>query len=90
MESEKTLAQKEIVETLTKKLNDLENYRVYLTKFVMDEKNADNPSFQRASKVLTLLRGHLIIKRDELQAADAIWLELQLDDLEAQICQPVV
>lgn len=90
MESEKTLEQKKTVEDLTQNLNKLENYRTYLSKYVMDERNAQAELFVRASAILMQLKSYLKIKRDELQEADAVWMGFQLDDLEAEICQPQV
>jgi hypothetical protein len=87
MESEKTKAQKELIAELTERLQHLEHMRVYLTKYVMDDKNAEDfETFNKVAGVLGKLNEYLRTKRDELKAADKIWLGLQLDDLEAEIC----
>lgn len=87
MESEKSAAQKIIIETLTNKLHYLEHQRNFLAKFIMDEKNAESVSFPRAKDVLSKLNLYIKFKRDELNQADDIWLAYQLDDLEEEICQ---
>jgi len=87
MESEQTKAQKEICEKLQQDLQRLDNYKVYLTKFVMDDKNAATAHYDRASSILMRLKIHLQRLHDELTIADTIWLGFQLDDLEAELCQ---
>lgn len=89
MESEQTKAQKELVEKLQKDLQRLDSYKIYLTKFVMEDKNVDTAHFERASNILSRLKIHLQKLHDELDIADTIWLGFQLDDLEAELdlCQ---
>ncbi len=88
MDSEKTAAQKELVTALTEKMHELENYRTYFSKIVMDENNTTSVALkERVQKTLLLLKDYLRVKRDELKVQDALWLEYQLDDLEAELCQ---
>lgn len=85
MDSEKTAAQKELVENLQKDLQRFDAYKIYLTKFVMEDKNVGTAHYDRASNVLTRLKIHLQKLHDELDIADTIWLGFQLDDLEAEL-----
>ena len=87
MESEQTKSQKEIVEKLQKDLQHFEQYKVYLTKYVMEDKNVGTIHYDRASNILMKLKVHIQKLHDELGVEDITWLGFQLDDLEAEICQ---
>lgn len=86
MDSEKTLAQKELVESLNRDMQRLANYKTYLTKYVMEDKNIGSEHYDRASTLLTRLKGYLVTANEKLEQADMVWLGYQLDDLEAEIC----
>lgn len=84
-ESKKTLECAEVVKKLTTHLQYLDSQRAYLTKFAIDETNAENPAFARASEVLTKLKTYINEKKKELSIADGFWLCSALDDLEAEM-----
>lgn len=84
-ESKKTIEAAEVVKVLTTHLQYLDNQRAYLTKFAIDETNAENPAFARASEVLTKLKTYINEKKKELSIADGLWLCSALDDLEAEM-----
>ena len=85
MDSEKTIAQKEHVTELTEKMNDLDNYRQILSKYILNGKTEDTHHFDRAQELLALLKSRISELRNELKAADSGWFGFQLDDLYQEL-----
>ncbi len=86
-DSEKTLAQKTIVEGLNKDLERFEMIKGHLSSFLFKDKNFNSPNYSRAQVAVKKVKDKIADLELQMKVADEIWFGFQLEDLEAALSE---